>query len=127
MHHAHGTFAVEMKPLPNPPAEGLSRYSLKKQIHGDLEGTSEGEMLAGGDPQKGAAGYVAIEMVKGTLNGKLGAFALQHFATMDAAGPKMTITVVPGSGSGELAGIAGTFTITIEKGQHFYEFDYTLP
>lgn len=127
MHHAHGTFAVEMKPLPNPPAEGLSRYSLKKQIHGDLEGTSEGEMLAGGDPQKGAAGYVAIEMVKGTLNGKPGSFALQHSATMDASGPKMTITAVPGSGSGELTGIAGTFMIKIEKGQHFYEFDYTLP
>lgn len=127
MRHAHGTFAVEIKPLPSPPADGLSRYSLKKQIHGDLEGTSQGEMLGGGDPHKGAAGYVAIEMVDGTLNGKAGSFALQHSATMDASGPKMTITVVPGSGSGELAGIAGSFTIKIEKGQHFYEFDYTLP
>jgi len=73
------------------------------------------------------AGYVAIEVVTGTLAGKHGSFALQHSATVDANGPRMTVTVVPGSGTGELKGIAGTFTIRIEGGQHFYDFDYTLP
>ena len=70
---------------------------------------------------------MAIELVTGTLAGKHGSFALQHFATMDASGPKMQVIVVPGSGTGELKGIAGTFTIRIENGQHFYDFDYTLP
>jgi hypothetical protein len=70
---------------------------------------------------------VAIEMVTGTLAGKKGSFALQHSATMDANGPKMTVIVVPGSGTEELKGIAGTFTIRIEGGQHFYDLDYTLP
>ena len=46
---------------------------------------------------------------------------------MDRSGPKMQVIVVPGSGTGELKGIAGTFTIRIEDGQHFYDFDYTLP
>jgi hypothetical protein len=73
------------------------------------------------------AGYVAIEVVTGTLNGKQGSFALQHFATMDASGPKMQVVVVPGSGTGELKGMAGTFTNRIENGQHLYEMDYTLP
>ena len=39
----------------------------------------------------------------------------------------MQVIVVPGSGTGELKGIAGTFTIKIENGQHFYDLDYTLP
>lgn len=127
MHHAHGTFTVDVKPLAAPPAEGLSRHSIDKVIHGDLEAITKGEMLSGGDPRQGAAGYVAIEMVTGTLNGKKGSFALQHLATMDASGPKMQVIVVPGSGTGELKGIAGTFTIRIENGKHFYDFDYTLP
>lgn len=127
MHHAHGTFTVDMRPLTPAPAEGLSRYSIDKQIHGDLEATSKGEMMSGGDPKQGAAGYVAIEMVTGTLEGKHGSFALQHYATMDSSGPKMQVAIVPGSGTGELKGIAGTFTIRIEDGKHFYDLDYTLP
>lgn len=127
MHHAHGTFKVDVHPLTPAPAEGLGRFSIDKQIHGDLEATSKGEMYSGGDPKQGVAGYVAIEMVTGTLTGKHGGFALQHFATMDPAGPKMQIIIVPGSGTGELKGIAGTFTIRIENGQHFYDLDYTLP
>ena len=84
-------------------------------------------MLAGGDYSKGAAGYVAMELVTGTLAGKHGSFALQHSATMDASGPKMTVIVVPGSGTGEFMGITGTFTIHIDGGKHSYDFDYTLP
>jgi hypothetical protein len=126
-HHAHGTFTVKVQPLTPPPAEGLGRFSIDKVIHGDLEATTKGEMFSGGDPRQGLAGYVAIEMVTGTLNGKKGSFALQHAATMEPTGPKMTVIVVPGSGTGELKGIAGTFEIRIEGGQHFYELDYTLP
>jgi len=127
MHHAHGTFTVKTAPLTPAPAEGLARYSIDKEIHGDLEATTKGEMYAGGDYSKGAAGYVAIEMVTGTLGGKHGSFALQHFATMDASGLKMNVQVVPGSGTGELVGIAGTFTITIAGGVHSYDLEYTLP
>jgi hypothetical protein len=125
-HHAHGTFTVSVKPLTPPPAEGLSRFSLDKEIHGDLEATSKGEMMGGGDYKQGTAGYVAIEMITGTLNGKHGSFALQHSSTRDQSGAKMNIIVVPGSGTDELKGIAGTFTIKIENGKHDYELDYTL-
>jgi hypothetical protein len=126
-HHAHGTFTVDVKPLTPPPAEGLGRFSIDKQIHGDLEATSKGEMFSAGNPREGAAGYVAIEMVTGALGGKQGSFALQHLGTMDASGPKMQVIVVPGSGTGELKGIGGTFTIHNDKGAHSYDFDYTLP
>ncbi len=126
-HHAHGTFTVDVRPLTPPPAEGLGRFSINKQIHGDLEATSKGEMFSAGDPRQGAAGYVAIEMVTGTLNGRHGSFALQHLGTMDQSGPKMQVQVVPGSGAGDLKGIAGTFIIHNDKGAHSYDFDYTLP
>ena len=83
-HHARGTFTVNVQPLTPSPADGLSRFSIDKQIHGDLEAATKGEMFSGGDPKLGAAGYVAIEVVTGVLQGKRGTFALQHTATMDA-------------------------------------------
>ena len=126
-HHAKGTFTVDVKPLTPTPAEGITRYSINKQIHGDLEATTQGEMLSAGDPKSGHAGYVAIERVTGTLAGKHGAFVLQHFATMDANGPKMNVAIVPGSGTEALTGITGTFTIVITDGQHTYDLAYGLP
>ncbi len=126
-YHARGTFTVDVQPLTPAPAEGLSRFSIDKQIHGDLEATSKGEMFSGGDPQQGAAGYVAIEVVTGELQGKEGGFALQHMATMDQSGRKMSVNIVPGSGTGELKGISGTFEIQIANGQHSYDLAYTLP
>jgi hypothetical protein len=127
MHHAQGTFTVDVHPLSPSPTEGIGRFSINKTIHGDLEATSIGEMFTAGDPKKGVAGYVAIEFVTGTLGSKSGSFALQHFATMDGRGPNMQVIVVPGSGTGELTGIEGTFNIRVENREHFYEFEYALP
>jgi hypothetical protein len=126
-HHARGTFTVDIKPLTPPPAEGLARFSINKKMAGDLNGATIGQMFSGGDPKQGAAGYVAIEVFKGTLAGRQGTFALQHSATMDQNGQRMSVIVVPGSGTGQLQGLAGTFTINIADGQHSYELSYTLP
>ena len=41
--------------------------------------------------------------------------------------PELRITVVPDSGTDQLAGIAGTLSIQIENGKHSYDLDYTLP
>ena len=126
-HVARGTFTVKVLPLTPAPAEGLARFSIDKEIHGDLEATTKGEMFSGGDPKLGTAGYVAIEVVTGTLGGNRGSFAIQQMATMDESGHKLTAVVVPGSGTGELKGIAGTFTIEIAGGKHSYILEYTLP
>ncbi len=125
-HHAAGTFDVKVQPLPDQD-DGLKRYRTEKQIHGSLEGTSKGEMLAAGDLKTGNAGYAAAERITGTLDGKHGSFALQHTATMIGGKPDMTVIVTPGSGTGELQGLAGTFTILITEGKHSYTFEYTLP
>ncbi|MGA9642195.1 MAG: DUF3224 domain-containing protein [Terriglobales bacterium] len=125
-YHARGTFTVDVHPLTPSPAEGVSRFSIDKQIHGDLEATTKGEMFSAGDPKQGVAGYVAIEVVTGTLAGKHGSFTLQHSATMDANGRKMSVIITPGSGTGELKGISGTFDIQIDNGKHSYDLEYTL-
>jgi hypothetical protein len=127
---ATGTFDVTVEPLGTPDkAEGatLGRMSLSKQLQGDLTGTSKGEMLTAMTDTKGSAGYVAIERVSGTLQGRTGTFVLQHIGTMTQGAQQMTIKVVPDSGTGQLAGLSGTMTITIVDGKHFYEFDYVLP
>ena len=126
---ARGTFEVKLNPLAAHAAGAstpLGRMSIDKQFHGDLEGTSQGEMLSVMTQVKGSAGYVAIEQVSGTLNGRRGTFALQHNATMSRGEPMLNIIVVPDSGSGELAGLAGSMRIVIADGRHSYEFDYTL-
>lgn len=125
--HARGTFEVKIQPLAAPDMEGVARFSIDKTMHGDLEATTKGEMFTAGNPQTGAAGYVAIETVSGTLAGKRGSFVLQHFATMTANGPEMMVKITPGSGTGELKGISGTFTITIADGKHSYDLEYELP
>jgi hypothetical protein len=119
-----------MSPLPAEDAAGgtsIGRFALDKQFHGDLEGSSKGQMLSSGDPSKGSAGYVAIEHITGTLNGHTGSFALQHNGSMDQGTFLLEVTVVPGSGTGELTGISGTMKIIIAAGKHSYTFDYTLP
>src|SRR5215467_14294412 len=127
--HARGTFEVKMTPQPfdDKADEGLGRFIGAKQIHGDLEGTSKVHMLTAGDPNKGSAGYVAIEKVTGTLNGRTGSFILQHSGNMAHGEMHMNITVVPDSGTDQLTGISGTFTIVITNGKHSYDFEYTLP
>ena len=126
---AIGTFEVKLNPqTPEDKAEGstLGRMSIDKQFHGDLEATSKGEMLSALTSVKGSAGYVAIERVSGTLQGRSGTFVLQHSGSMARGSHQLTITVVPDSGTGELVGLAGQMAIQIADGKHSYEFEYTL-
>ena len=127
--HATGTFTVKLTPqtLADKAAPAaLGRMSIDKQFQGDLGGASKGEMLTGGAIAKGSAGYVAMEQVQGTLNGRSGSFILQHSGTMTRGEPQLSVTVVPDSGTGQLAGLSGRMTITIAAGKHSYDFEYTL-
>lgn len=122
-----GTFEVKL--APQPPADGQTwgRQTITKTFHGALAGSSRGEMLAAGTAVKGSAGYVALEQVSATLEGRQGTFFLQHFGLMDKGAPTLTVSVIPDSATGELAGLQGTMTIDITGGQHRYTFTYNLP
>ncbi len=119
--HATGTFEVKVAPPPGEKApdpnsgdSSLGRMTIDKQFHGDLEGTSKGQMLTAGT-------------ASGTLQGRSGTFVLQHSGTMTRGAFQLTITVVPDSGTGQLAGLSGTMNIIIADGKHSYDFAYTLP
>jgi hypothetical protein len=130
MTRAVGTFEVKLAPLTLADADAgklLGRMSLDKQFHGDLEGTSKGEMLSALTDIKDSAGYVAIERVSGSLNGRRGTFILQHSGVMNRGAQQLIVTVVPDSGTGQLTGLAGKMAIIIEGKKHSYEFDYSLP
>jgi hypothetical protein len=126
---ARGPFDVKVTPAPLHDAgqhPTLARMTLDKRFHGDLDAVSHGEMLSAGSAVKGSAGYVAIERVDGTLSGRRGSFALQHFGTMTRGVPSLTVTVVPDSGTNELAGLAGHMQIIISGKDHAYEFSYEI-
>jgi hypothetical protein len=126
---ASGTFDVKLAPQPaddRAEAAAIGRMSIDKQFHGDLAGTSVGQMLMTSTAVPGSAGYVAIEKVSGTLKGKAGSFMLQHTGIMDRGAASLSVTVVPDSGTGDLLGLSGRLDIIIEGGKHSYTFDYTI-
>jgi len=128
---AHGSFTVKLAPLTEgtrKDAWAPGRMSIDKQFTGDLEGSSQGEMLMAGTDTPGSAGYTAIERVSGKLKGRSGTFLLQHNAVMAKGVPgTWTVMVIPDSGTGELRGLAGQMTITITGKHHAYTLEYTLP
>ncbi len=128
--HAAGSFDVKITPqAPSDIATtaGLGRMTIDKEFHGDLNGTSKGEMLAAMIDANGAAVYVALEKVTGTLGEHTGTFVLHHTGTGTKNGQALTVGVAPESGTGGFAGMTGTMKINIVDKKHFYEFDYTLP
>lgn len=125
--HASGTFEVKLSPQEDKVGDPtVGRMSIDKQFRGDIEAVSRGQMLATRTETEGSAGYVAIERVTGTLHGRSGSFSLQHSGTMTRGAQQLSITVIPDSATGQLAGLSGKMTINIADGKHSYEFDYTL-
>ena len=126
---ASGTFEVKLTPKDMGAGAPVGGMTIDKEFHGDLVGTSQGEMLmASSSSEKTSAGYVAIEKITGTLHGRRGTFYLQHSGTMTRGAGELTITVIPDTGTDQLVGLTGRMNIIIAPGgKHSYEFDYTLP
>jgi hypothetical protein len=127
---ATGEFVVNLEPL-EPFMQGsagnrLSRLSITKTFEGDLVGESQGEMLSVRTSTEASAGYVALEQVEGTLQGRAGTFVLQHFGIIDRGEQHLILKVVPDSGTGQLGTLSGQMIINIEQDKHLYEFDYSL-
>jgi hypothetical protein len=127
---AKGEFDVKLTPQPsddNSPGAAMGRMTIDKVFRGDLAGTSKGEMLTAMAPTvKNSGVYVAVERVTGTLNGRMGSFALHHTGIMDRGSQSLAVTVVPDSGTDELVGITGKMNITIDGSKHFYELEYQI-
>lgn len=125
--HARGEFDVKITPTQDKtPDPALGRLLVEKKYHGDIEANSVGEMLTSGTAAK-SGGYVLIELVTGTLGGKHGSFSLQHSGIMENGVPQLNIIVVPGSGTDQLVGLSGKFSLNIKDGEHIYDLEYSLP
>lgn len=127
--HATGTFDVKLTPhetQDRPDATAPGRLSIDKQFHGDLKGTSKGEMMTSSTEINGSAAYVALERVTGTPQGRTGTFVLLHAGTMTRESQHLDVTVVPSSGTEMLTGLAGKMKIEIVDKKHLYDFEYTL-
>jgi hypothetical protein len=104
----------------------LSRIYVSRRFSGDLEGASIAELLIA--KSEGGGGYVGHDRITGTLQGKPGGFVFQHSGLMGPEGVTNTGTIVPGSGTGELAGITGEGTMLAdEEGNHTLTLEYELP
>ncbi|WP_215409005.1 DUF3224 domain-containing protein [Janthinobacterium sp. JC611] len=124
-----GTFDVTLTPetLSDTAAQsGLARLSLAKRYHGALDASAHGEMLSVRAAVAGSAGYVALERVEGSLDGRHGIFYLQHSGSMTRGAPALSVTVVPDTGTEQLQGLSGSLAIRIEGGKHYYDFTYAI-
>ncbi len=112
------------------PAHG--RATVTKTFSGDLEATSTADLLmCQADPAdlSAGAGYIASEIITGALHGHEGTFVLQHGGISEVQGAQWTYGhIVPGSGTGALAGLTGTAEIAMAAdGSHSITLEYELP
>jgi hypothetical protein len=84
----------------------LTRASITKTYHGDIEGVAILEYLMM-YRQDGSASFVGLERINGKLGSRSGSFVLQHIGTFIGGVVNASLTVIPDSGSGELAGMSG--------------------
>lgn len=85
----------------------LTRVEVDKAFTGEITGTSTAHLMTC-QPSESEAGYVATERLSVTVAGRQGTFVIQHGGVVDGEAIVNFGHIVPGSGTGELAGIRGT-------------------
>lgn len=128
MMKATGTFQVRStsEPYHDGEAAQLFRSSYTKTFQGDIDATSDVDVLRAMAKGEESGGYVGLERVTGRVHGRPGSFVLQHSGAMARGDMSLSVQVVAGTGTGELRGIRGEMGITVTGGEHHYEFDYSL-
>lgn len=126
----HGPMEVKMDfepPFLDKDGLKLNRCAVGKEYSGGMSGTAEAQMLAAFTDTPGSAAYVAIEHFTGSIDGRAGSLVLQHTGVMNSGDARLTVIIVPDSGTGELAGISGSMQIDNDDGRHTYtlEYDYS--
>lgn len=133
---ASGTFTVAAFDPLEPPmdtgpesAASVAAVRMEKHFTGDVDGRSVTVFTYALDPATNIGGYVAMESFEGTLHDRSGTFNFTHSATTSGDGRSdESFTIIPSSGTGELAGIRGGGGITVEAdGTHRIWFDYQFP
>ncbi|MFN8081682.1 MAG: DUF3224 domain-containing protein [Kineosporiaceae bacterium] len=124
-HQTTAEFSIDLVPGDGL-LESTGRFDFTKTWSGGMQGGSRGVMLSAGDPQTGNAGYVALEVFDGTIDGRPGQVALHQFGTMNQGDYELRYELVPGSGTAELTGITGAIDLVIDAGTHRVTLNYDL-
>lgn len=129
-HTANAHFAIknwEEKPCSEGPGlPKLTRATVTKTFTGEIAGDGKVEylMMYRSD---GSAVVVGLERVTGQIGGKSGSFVLQRSGAFENGVAKESYVVVPGSGTGELAGLRGEGTTAVGHGmEHPWSLNYEL-
>jgi hypothetical protein len=100
------------------PADGptLARIHVEETFSGDIEAEGVVDFLQA-QMADGSASFVGIERVTGSLGARLGSFLLQDQGTVSGSTVSGEWFVVPGSGSGDLAGLRGEGGFSAQLGE----------
>lgn len=106
--------------------EKLTRAVTSQTYTGDLTGDSRGDSLMYYGPTDAPVSYVGLERFTCTVAGRTGTFVAQSHGTYADGVATTTWFVVPGSGTGELAGLRGDGGYAAKGGEQTVTvtFDY---
>jgi hypothetical protein len=121
---AKGTFDVKLTPQQDEETPA-GRMTIYKTFSGEMEGKGKGQMISK-RLENGTAVYFAIEEFEGTISGKSCSFTFMHKGAMSKESQSLEITILDGSGSGELETISGSMSVVQDGGAHSYELKYAL-
>lgn len=97
--------------------EKLTRATVVAAYTGDLIGESRIDWLMYYGPGEDPVHYVGLERFTATIGGRSGTFAVQSQGMFAGGVPRTSWFVVPGSGTGELAGLRGQGTYAAQEGE----------
>jgi len=121
---ASGTFEIDLTPQEDS-GFAAGRMLIRKTYLGDMTGSGIGQMISK-RLENGTAVYYAIEEFSGLVQGKSGGFTLVHKGHMSKESQSLDVTILEGSGSGELQNISGSMLIIQDANGHQYELTFEL-
>lgn len=108
------------------PAIKLTHASGTQTFEGEIAGDGAVQWLMLYRADK-SAHFVGLQRITGSVGGRRGTFVLAAEGDHEGGASRIRLTVVPGSGSGDLAGIQGTATMTAPGGPSgTYELEYSF-
>ena len=121
---ASGSFEVQLTPQDDAEVPA-GRMLIDKTYRGDVVGSGTGQMISK-RTEDGRAVYFAIEEFSGSVKGHRGGFTLLHRGYMNQESQSLEVTILEGSGSGELEDVSGTMLIIQGESGHRYELEFEL-
>jgi hypothetical protein len=119
----HATGRIDVKTYQPQPYDELDdgpdlvEIEVTETFSGDIKGEGVVRFLQA-IRADGSASFVGIERVTGSIAGRRGSFLLQDAGTLEGNLVKGDWFVIPGSSTGELAGLHGEGGFEAELGQH---------